>query len=97
MIYLKFHPSVATEITHSFLWYEKQAQGLGDDFINELEIAYAAIVEFPDTWPLFQNGFRRFLLAKFPFSILYKQSNDTIYIVAVMHNSRKPNYWSERV
>lgn len=96
MLHLKFHPAVAVEITRSFLWYEKQTQGLGDDFINELEAAYTAILQFPDTWPLFQHGFRRFLLTKFPFSILYKQSNETVYIVAVMHNSRRPNYWSER-
>jgi hypothetical protein len=96
MLHLKFHPSVTTEITSSFLWYEEQAQGLGDDFINELEMAYAAIIEFPHTWPLFQNGFRRFLLTKFPFSILYKQTSDSLYIVAIMHNSRKPNYWLER-
>ena len=44
-----------------------RVNGLGEDFINELESAYQAIVEFPQTWPKFQKGFRRFLLCRFPF------------------------------
>ena len=96
MAHLKFHPDVAAEIRASFIWYEKQSQGLGFDFITELEMAYTAIIELPDTWPLFHNTIRRFLLTKFPFSVLYQQNNDIIYIVAVMHNSRAPNYWANR-
>ena len=46
---LKFHPDVAVEIKASFDWYQKQADGLGDDFLNELESAYQAISELPDT------------------------------------------------
>ncbi len=69
---------------------------MGEDFLTELETAYQAISELPDTWPKFQLGFRRFLLSKFPFSVIYKLHNKTIYVVAVMHNSRKPGYWSER-
>jgi len=93
---LKFHPQVASEIKASYIWYQKQADGLGDDFLDELESAYQAIIAFPQTWPQFQKGFRRFLLAKFPYSVIYKEYNKSIYIVAVMHQSRKPDYWSNR-
>jgi len=51
----------------------------------------------PSTWLTFQDGFRRYLLARFPFSIIYKEHEDEVYIVAVMHNSRNPEYWKERV
>lgn len=91
-----FHPSVKSEISSSYNWYQKQAIGLGNDFLNELESSYGAIVELPDTWPKIQKGFRRFLLSKFPFSIIYKVFENNIYVVAVMHNSRKPGYWVER-
>jgi toxin ParE1/3/4 len=93
---LQFHPDISSEIKASYNWYQQQAEGLGDDFINELEAAYQAITEFPQTWPLFEKGFRRFLLARFPFSVLYRLDNDLIYVVAVMHNSRRPGYWLKR-
>ena len=91
-----FHPEVALDIRESFFWYELQAQGLGDDFINELESAFETIAEFPGVWPTFKKGFRRYFLARFPFAVIYKQSNKKIYVVAVMHQSRKPDYWLNR-
>jgi len=96
MLTLKFHPHVAAEIKASYRWYQNQAEGLGSDFLKELELAYQAIIELPQTWPLFQKGFRRFLLARFPYSVIYRTSGESIYVVAVMHNSRKPAYWSKR-
>ena len=91
-----FHPDIEHEVKASYEWYQNQAAGLGDDFIEELEMAYEAIIELPETWPKFQHGFRRFLLSKFPFSVIYRFSQDTIFVVAVMHNSRNPDYWSKR-
>jgi hypothetical protein len=91
-----FHPDVALEIEASYEWYQGQAEGLGDDFLYELESAYQTISELPDTWPRFNKGYRRFLLGKFPFSIIYRENKNSIYVVAVMHNSRRPGYWKSR-
>ena len=91
-----FHPDTAHEIKESYQWYQTQAEGLGDDFITELESAYEAIAELPGTWPKFTKCCRRFLLSKFPFSVIYQLSNESIFIVAIMHNSRKPEYWKNR-
>lgn len=93
---LIFHPDVASEVRDSYVWYQSQANGLGEDFLNELEGSFLAITELPHTWPRFQKGFRRFLLSKFPFSVIYRENRDVIYVVAVMHNSRKPGYWLTR-
>ena len=93
---LVFHPDIVTEIRSSYSWYQEQATGLGDDFLVELEASYQAVIELPDTWPKFQKGFRRFLLSKFPFSVIYRVDKDIIFVVAVMHNSRKPGYWRKR-
>ena len=96
MFNITFHPDIEHEVKASYEWYQNQAVGLGEDFLTELETAYQAIIEFPNTWPKFQNGSRRFLLSKFPFSVIYRFDQKTVYVVAVMHNSRKPGYWSER-
>lgn len=94
---LEFHPDVTDDIKGSYLWYEDQLQGLGNRFLNELEDGYTAVQNFPDTWANFQYGFKRYILNKFPFSILYKVTEEKIVVVAVMHNSRKPNYWLDRL
>jgi toxin ParE1/3/4 len=93
---IQFHPDVALEIKASFEWYQTQAVGLGDDYLAELESAFEAIVELPETWPKLRGEFHRFLLSKFPFSVIYRSSNNTIYVVAVMHHHRQPGYWTRR-
>ena len=75
---LIFHPDVSSEIKASYKWYQVKVNGLGENFINELESAYQAIVEFPKTWPKFQKGFRRFMLSRFPFSVIYRKENKFI-------------------
>lgn len=97
MAKIAFHPDVADEIKASYEWYQKQADGLGNDFIVELESACEAIAELPDTWPKFSTNYRRFLLGKFPFSVIYRTNKHSIFVVAVMHNSKKPGYWKNRV
>jgi len=97
MLKIIFHPDIAVEVKSSYDWYQRQADGLGEDYLSELESAYQAICELPETWPKFEKGFRRFLLSKFPFSVIYRANEKTVFVVAVMHNSRRPGYWSERL
>lgn len=78
------------------LGMKKKLQGLGDRFLSELEDGFSAIQNFSDTWAIFQFGFKRYILNRFPFSIIYKEINKEIFIIAVMHNSRKPAYWLDR-
>jgi hypothetical protein len=40
--------------------------------------------------------FRRYLLHKFPFSVVYLERPDFIEVIAVAHHRRKPGYWSKR-
>ncbi len=49
MLEVTFHPDIANEVRASFKWYQKQAEGLGEDFLSELEIAYKSIIQSPGT------------------------------------------------
>jgi hypothetical protein len=94
---LRFHPDVSIDVKGSFDWYEEQSIGLGSRFISQLEYAYEAISYSPQIWSPFEHEFQRYILPHFPFSVIYKESHDTIFVLAVMHNSRKPGYWKERL
>ena len=48
-------------------------------------------------WPVIKDPVRRCLTRKFPYGILDAIEEDYILIVAVMHSSRKPEYWQERI
>lgn len=91
-----FHPDIQHDLKGAYDWYESQCHGLGEDFLNELESAYRVIIDLPDTWPMITKEFRRYLVNRFPYGIIYAPKNNSIFIVAVMHLSRKPDYWINR-
>ena len=39
---------------------------------------------------------RKLRLGKFPYSLVYRVSDDVITVLAVAHQSRKPGYWQGR-
>jgi len=94
---IRFHPDVSEDIEGSFHWYEREQEGLGLQFVDEIEKSLDILSLSPGTWAFFKHGFRRYILPRFPFSIVYKEEETVIYVVAVMHNSRKPNYWMDRI
>ena len=96
MLILDFHPDIFLEVHDSYIWYESKFNGLGDDFLKELDSAFSSIHEMPDTWPLISKNLRRYLLKRFPFGVIYSIKRDNIFIVAIMHLSRKPGYWLKR-
>lgn len=94
---LLFHPDTTEEIKSSFDWYQEQVKGLGFEFVQELDDAFNSIQSLPQTWPKMGLYHRRFILSRFPYSVIYKNVDEKrIYIVAIMHNHRKPGYWNDR-
>lgn len=92
-----FHPDIRDEVQVGYDWYNVKSSGLGEEFLKELDLAFELVQKQPLTWPEFSNDFRRYLLKRFPFGVIYKVENANIYILAVMHLRRKPGYWKRRI
>ena len=91
-----FHPEVKFEIKESYSWYESIKEGLGKSLLHELESSYSIIKKAPQIWPKFRSNYHKYLLKKFPFSIIYTIGKSQITVYAVAHYSRKPYYWKDR-
>jgi plasmid stabilization system protein ParE len=48
-------------------------------------------------WPQVSRSLRRYVVKKCPYVLLYRAEGDTVLIVAVAHQSRRPGYWLKRV
>lgn len=94
--YLEFHPEAIAEAEAQRLWYDERSHAAAEGFADELEIAFNAIVEAPDRWPLYIEGTRRYLLRRYPFVVVYRRVDKVIQIIAVAHGRRKPGYWISR-
>ena len=79
------------------LYYENCQLGLGRRFSLVVESAVQDIEKTPFRYSVLLKPFRRYLLQKFPYAIIYSIEPDHIYIAAVAHTKRKPGYWLIRV
>lgn len=93
----KFHPDALEEYREAALWYSNRERELALRFTKSIEETIRCIVENPDRWRVVEEDVRRCLPRIFPFAILYTIEQDYILIVAVMHWSREPGYWRDRI
>ena len=77
-------------------WYAERSPSAALAFSEELGEAESAIARQPEAWPPYEAGTRRYLLRRFPFSVVYRVEPTRIVIVAVAHFRRRPSYWRPR-
>jgi hypothetical protein len=92
-----FHPEAEVEFEAAVEYYEGCASGLGYDFAFEVLSAIENIISFPKAWPTLENDIRRCQTRRFPYGIIYAMKENAIFVLAVMHLHRDPEYWKDRL
>jgi plasmid stabilization system protein ParE len=94
---VRFLTVAKQELDDTVNWYNQQVDGLGQEFLDELDRAVRRSAIFPLSCPEIEPGLRRCLLARFPYGLIYGLDDETIIIVAVAHLHRQPRYWADRL
>lgn len=81
------------ELDEAVAWYREQQAGLQDLFLREFLSTIARIQAQPEIYMELRPGLRRGLMRRFPYSLIYEITGDTLLILAVAHQHRKPFYW----
>jgi plasmid stabilization system protein ParE len=97
MATLIYDPLALLEIRDAAAYYNECREGLGRAFLEEIEKDMRRLAVNPLLYRNIGSGFRRCLVKRFPYGIIYRIDNDTIFIAAVMHLKREPGYWKERL
>jgi len=93
---IEFHPSARAELDASVDFYESRLEGLGIRLLAAVEEVTERIAASPGAGSPLAGGFRKRLVAGFPFSIVYRISDEQVFLVAVAHQHRRPEYWRRR-
>jgi plasmid stabilization system protein ParE len=86
-----------SELYEAVDWYEARSLGLGAEFLRSLDAALASVEREPLSHAIVHANFRRALLRRFPYGLIYEISRDEILIAACIHGRRDPRRWQERM
>lgn len=82
------------DLRHAAAYYDSQREGLGAEFIVEVGIGIARILDAPMCWPEIEQDVKKYRLDRFPFGILYHLPNaHKIQIAAIFDLRRLPGSW----
>ena len=95
---LTIHAEAQAEVQTAIAYYDSQREGLGLEFLLELERVFQKIQDMPrSAASLDKRGTRKRLLRRFPYTVYYAEFDESIWIVAVAHQKRRPGYWTDRM
>ena len=91
------HPEAEAEFKAAADYYDDREEGLGERFSDEVFATIDRILQFPNSWPRSSHRTRRCLCNRFPYSVIYRHTENELTIYAVAHQKRKPGYWKDRL
>lgn len=96
---LRFHSEAAEEARAAAIYYESARPGLGDAFLKALAASLDRIAENPGTHPFEKQAApcRNRRVQRFPYRVVYRETEAVVDIVAVVHDRREPGYWQGRL
>lgn len=89
--------NVREDLLEAHDWYERQRVGLGTQFLNEVTAAIERIRTNPTGYEEVHHGVRRAASRRFPYGVLYRHEPGRVTVIAVLHFSRDPQVWRDRV
>lgn len=102
MTKLRILDEAAREVEAAAEYIEEQRTGYGRLFVQAYEKKLAQITRFPASGPALTDtvsGYelRTFWIRRFGYSIIVGVIEGAPTIIAVMHHSREPGYWQDRL
>lgn len=93
---VRFIREAKLEFLDAMRYYEESEPGLAKRFRLEIEKTIHLLCEYPEIYRLRAEGFRRVNLKTFPYYLPFIIRKETIWILAIAHESRRPRYWISR-
>lgn len=90
-------PAALAELNDAAAFYTLKANvELGLAFVAEFERTANFVLDNPLRGAVFRGTRRRYILRRFPYSVIYQVAAEELRILAVAHHRRRPGYWAHR-
>ncbi|HEX6036608.1 type II toxin-antitoxin system RelE/ParE family toxin [Longimicrobium sp.] len=92
---LKVLAPAQADVGEAVEFYGKISLDLGRAFLGEIKRGYAQLRREPLIGSPVEHHERKYVLKRYPYNLIYRIEESTIFILAVAHHRRKPGYWRE--
>lgn len=90
-------PKAEDDLEDAADFYEMQHFGLGEAFLRAVDAGFARIRRHPEAFRIDDLTIRTAFLHRFPYGVRFRLLDDRIEIIAVWHERRDPEGWTERL
>ncbi|HMI61348.1 MAG TPA: hypothetical protein VK518_10575 [Puia sp.] len=88
---LEIRPLAAVEVFEAFDWYELQREGLGVEFLEELESFYDSLLRNPTSYSYYDKPVRQGKMKRFPYTVVFEIFENVIIVYSVFMIRQDPN------
>jgi hypothetical protein len=92
---VRFTSTAEMELKVAMEFYQSAREGLGAEFLAEVQAATNLVESFPLAWSPLSPRTRRCRTHRFPYGLFYQVRAEEILIVSVMDLRRDPKRWEE--
>lgn len=78
------------EIIEAYDWFELQREGLGIEFLNELESFYKNLLQNPNTYSYYKKPVRQGQINRFPYTVVYEIFGEKVVVYSVFMSMQDP-------
>src|SRR5262245_55617246 len=86
-----FHPRAVRDADMARAWYERERQGLGNQFANALIKTVESLSDLPLSFPQSIGTVRRARMHGFPYHVYFEHMHSDSIILAIAHMHRNPD------
>jgi hypothetical protein len=94
---LRIHSDAREEARAAAQYHEVKRKGYGKKLCQAFQEALQRIKRNPKAFPRYGDSrFRKCVLQKFRYTIFFAELEDIVWVAAVVHQKRQPDYWIDR-
>lgn len=81
------------DLTDALRYYRSERRELALEFLEAVNVAIQSVAAGPHRWPEIGDGYRRYVLRRFPYVLIYEVEGASVIVTAIAHGRRRPGYW----
>jgi toxin ParE1/3/4 len=96
-IKIMIEAAAMAELEHARDYYQEKASlKVAENFLSQFSHAVERLREYPEIGTLVSKRLRQLPLRQFPYSLIYHYEAESLTIVAIASQRRRPGYWAKR-